>query len=145
MGENVTFKAVPRPHKTGMLRCGKLAAMTGLSRMQVFRLAKARKVPGARKTKGGHYYFPRSPALGDWIGDYRTKLGARRMRTEIQNLKESEGPDFPKDGTYYLDHLAWWLEARPKGFWYAGRREIWADLLKPIVDFAKALNQGGQP
>src|SRR5690349_8436650 len=102
-----------------MLRCGKLAGMVGMSRMQIFRLARDGKIPGARKTKGGHCYFRECKALGDWIASTRAKtfsVKAKRelaaMRDPNRNARLSDGPRITF-ASRLVDKLFYFLRKHP--------------------------------
>src|SRR5262245_21004087 len=60
-----------------MLRCGTLAKMVGLSRMQVYRLARAGEIPNARRTKGGHFTFSKGETLKEWVESRLRNTGSK--------------------------------------------------------------------
>ena len=87
---------------SGMLRCGELGKMVGLTRKQIHRLAVAGKIPGAKRTKKGQFYFVSCPKLTGWIQmrgldslwskkrtDYTLGVGVRVM----QEIAKRSGED----------------------------------------------------
>jgi hypothetical protein len=106
MHENATFKAgKPPADAIKKLRCGRLAEMVGLTSRHVCKLAKAGKIPGAKRTKGGHFYFVSCPALGDWISDRRFKRALRKL----PNIPKQRMPAILKPAWHIhiaMNHLA---------------------------------------
>ena len=49
------------------MKTTELAKILNVSPMTIRRMAKESRIPGAKTTKGGHYYFPRSEAFKDWL------------------------------------------------------------------------------
>ena len=49
------------------MRIGELAFQIHVSRIHAWRLARAGIVPGAKRTKGKHFYIPETPQLQRWI------------------------------------------------------------------------------
>lgn len=108
-----------------------------MSRMQIWRLAESGRIPGARKSKGGQFYFVECPALGEWIVQRRVRQSLRpetRWRESLNNARLSDGPRVKLATTAYAD-LTFFLMKQPPEFWTKGRREIWRELLQPLVEF----------
>lgn len=66
----------PPPSQTarGYLSCPELARLTGYSRMQIQRLARANRIPSRRITSGGRYRFHPDDALQEWIWRHESWL-----------------------------------------------------------------------
>ena len=54
------------------MKIGELAHKIAVHRVHAWRLARARIVPGTKRTKGGHFYFVECAALSRWIGKMRS-------------------------------------------------------------------------
>jgi hypothetical protein len=79
------------------MRVGELAQKIHVSRVHAWRLARSRIVPGAKKTKGGQFYFVQSMQLTRWInrmigGKYRKNEMSRAYQKHYGNdrLKEAK-------------------------------------------------------
>ncbi len=135
VGKNVTFEAGKVP--SGM-SVPELAKLVGLSRMQVYRLALAGNIPGAkRKTakawatrparQGGHFYFVRCPALQKWIAERRAPGGPKR---KLPPWMEAD---------YRLLKLWKLVRDNPLAGWPAGYRE------KFLEDLARLSGDNHRP
>src|SRR5579862_512924 len=99
-----------------MVRCGKLAKMVGITRKHVHDLARSGRIPGAKRTKGGHYYFMDCPALKDWIHNRKIAVDVRKFRRTRTRCCTAEDLGDRKIFKT-LDLLQEWLITRPRGFW----------------------------
>jgi len=111
-----------------------------MSRMQVFRLARGGKIPGARRTKGGQFYFTECEPLGEWICSTRARHLISRYKPAPQKYDGTQR-DNPRlvYGLKFADDLVWWLKKRPAGFWTAERCDAWFRLLEPVAQIREAL------
>lgn len=74
------------------MKVGELALKIHVSRTHAWRLARAGIVPGAKRTKGGQFYFVQSSQLTRWInkmigGKYRRNEMARAYSKSYGNPK----------------------------------------------------------
>src|SRR5262245_21386305 len=80
---------------SGMLRCGELGKMVGLTRQHVHRMAVKGLIPGAKKSKGGHFYFVNCPRLEPWVSacriDHHDKEELYRVIVEVARTLHSRG------------------------------------------------------
>lgn len=109
--------------------------------MQVFRLARAGQIPGARTTKGGHRFFVRCPALGEWIARRRAFQALRplkRWKGVLKDARQADGP-VPKSAIKDCADLIHWLAKGRPEFWTRRRRAAWRKNLEPIVKFCGRL------
>ena len=69
------------------MKTTELAKQLGLSGMTVRRMAADGRIPGARSTKGGHYYFPETEKFIAWLGRKQAAT-AGQAKEERKRLKE---------------------------------------------------------
>lgn len=121
-----------------MLRCGKLAKTARISRMQVWRLAKAGEIPGARKSKGNHFFFVKSPALTKWAKERahqrreQLRRGGRRLR---RRARREAKPEFPFDlsGLNSVARALNVFDRHPLDTWPEPSRKRLRELLEPVA------------
>jgi len=63
-----------------------LAHLTGYSRMQIQRLARARRIPSMRMTRGGHFRFKNDVMLQKWIRRCRKPLKSHIEKNASQHF-----------------------------------------------------------
>lgn len=70
--------------------------------MTVRRMAADKRIPGAKSTKGGHYYFPASKAFSDWLaGELEAK--AKLVKERRKQLREKAAlPKMPSPEIAFL-------------------------------------------
>jgi hypothetical protein len=98
--------------QNGVLSSEYLARLTGFNRRHIPRKAERGEIPGAQRTKGGHWEFPATHELRGWICFFRVRhslLRKRRSWIENQRLK-----DWGTDWTYALETFDY-LKAWPPG------------------------------
>jgi len=72
------------------MRTGELAFRIHVHRVHAWRLVRAGRVPGTKKTKGGHFYFVKCKALTRWI-NFMKSNGAFRRREMARAYKIGYG------------------------------------------------------
>jgi len=92
MAKKVTFEA---GSKGSRLRSGELAGIVGCTRKRICELAVDRQIPGAKRTKGGHWYFVRCPALDRWISERRMGVDLRAAKNGIKLPRNRRARSWP--------------------------------------------------
>jgi hypothetical protein len=81
-----------------------IAKATGYSNAHTRRLAVAGDIPGCKKTKGGHYFFPDTMALRQWIGRQKNKKVTRRLKAQARAEAPARHKRAHSSGTGRISH-----------------------------------------
>jgi hypothetical protein len=124
-----------------VLRCGKLAKTVGLTRMQVFRLARAGLIPGVRRSGGGHFYFAQCPALEEWIKRRVIRKGWREAAKRLPDSRWVKSRPALKErrALKNLVFLVSALAKHPADYWTPSARELWREALGLLVGSIKSI------
>lgn len=121
-------------------RCksGTVAKWIGTSRQAVHRLAARGKIPGAKRTKGGHFYFSDIPAFRSFVTRKRCLMIARKRKLVIRQKEKwtgGKGQNIPDlEILERVGRAVTALGRYPLSKWHQELREELAKALSPVID-----------